>query len=123
MAQLELLHRQADEGLLLTAGNLVVSGTSNNVFGIYGTTLRTPRVDRCGVSGVMRQLVLESCNRVGLTGEESEIDLVTFLRADELFATNAVFGIRPIRRVDSASFAAGPKTQLISRLLAEHIGE
>lgn len=123
MAQLELAQRQADEGLLMTAGNRVVSGTSCNLFGVYGTTLRTPRVDRCGVRGVMRGLVLESCSEAGLTGEETELDLETFLRADELFATNAVLGIRPIRRVDSTSFAAGPKTHMIRQLLARDTGE
>lgn len=119
MAQLELVHRQADEGLLLTTGNRVVSGTSNNVFGVYGRTLRTPSVDRCGVSGVMRKLVIEASGGLGLSCEERDMDLVTFLRADELFVTNAVQGIRPVRRVDSTPFDIGASTRSIAQAVCE----
>lgn len=114
MAQLELADSGADEGLLLSTNDRIISATASNIFAIYGSTLRTPRLDRCGVRGVMRKLVLESCANVGLTVEEADMDIEAVQHADELFVTNAILGVRPVRKLDAWSFAVGPNTRLIS---------
>ena len=118
MAQIELVDREdADEGLLLSLDNRVVSGTSNNIFAVRRQRVQTPRVDRCGVRGVMRGLVLDACRTLGLAAEETNMNIETLLEADEVFVTNALAGIRPVRRLDSTTFPIGPQTNLLS----EHI--
>lgn len=117
MAQIELRDRGVDEGLLLSTGNLVVGGTSNNVFAVYGSRVCTPRIERCGVRGVMRRLVLESCAALDLPHEETDMDIEVLRRADEVFVTNALRGVRPVRRLDNQVFAAGPVTRRIGARL------
>jgi 4-amino-4-deoxychorismate lyase len=117
IAQLELADLEADEGLLLSMNDRVISATGSNVFAIYGSTLRTPRLDHCGVRGIMRNLVLESCGSAGLTGEEADMDIEALQCADELFVTNAVLGVRPVRKLDARTFAVGAYTRLIGEKL------
>ena len=44
---------------MMTAAGHVVCGTQSNLFLVRHGTLLTPPVDRCGVSGVMRRVILE----------------------------------------------------------------
>jgi 4-amino-4-deoxychorismate lyase len=117
LAQLELRQRGVDEGLLLSTSNHVVSGTSNNVFAVHGACVRTPRIERCGVRGVMRRVVLESCAALGVAAEEADMDPASLRDADEIFVTNALFGVRPVRRLDDVTYAAGPVARRVRALL------
>ena len=114
LAQLELQKRGLDEGLLLSTSGHVVSATSNNVFAVLGSRVCTPRVDRCGVRGVMRRLVLESCAPLGLEAQEVEMEITDLKRADELFVTNALFGVRPVGRLDDTVYPVGPVTRRLA---------
>jgi 4-amino-4-deoxychorismate lyase len=117
LAQIELRGHDVEQGLLLDTSGYVVGGTSSNVFAIRGTDLLTPSTARNGIAGVMRRAVLESAANVGLRPIESNITLRELQRADELFMTNAVFGIWPVAKLDDQSFAPGAAT----RRLMEHL--
>lgn len=108
LAQLELRDRGARQGLLLDTRDLVVGGTSSNVFVAKGTRLVTPAMTHCGVKGVMRRVVLATAQDLDLHVEERELTLAETLAADEIFMTNAVFGIWPVTSLDSRRFAVGP---------------
>ena len=114
LAQLELQRRGLDEGLLLSTSGNVVSATSNNVFAVFGSRVCTPRVDRCGVRGVMRRLALEACAALGLEARELDMELPELQRADELFVTNALLGVRPVTRLDGKVYAFGPVTRRLA---------
>jgi len=123
LAQLELKQRGLDEGLLLSTSGHVVSATSNNVFASFGSRVCTPRIDRCGVRGVMRRLVLESCAHLGLEAQELDMDVADLLRADELFVTNAVMGVRPVSRLDDTVYGVGPVTRRLAARLGTVAGD
>jgi 4-amino-4-deoxychorismate lyase len=118
LAQLELQKRSADEGLLLSTSGHVVSGTSSNLFAAFGARVRTPRLERCGVHGVMRRLVLETCGPLGLEAQEVDMDVRDLRQADEIFVTNALLGIRSVRRLDETVFPVGP----VARRLVGQLG-
>jgi 4-amino-4-deoxychorismate lyase len=117
LAQIELRKRGVDEGLLLSTSGHVVSATSNNVFAAFGARVCTPRLDRCGVRGVMRRLVLESCVPLGLEAQEVDMDVENLRQADELFVTNALQGVRPVCRLDDTVYPVGSVTRrLVNQL-------
>lgn len=105
LAQLELKGRSIDEGLMLGLDGRVVGGTSTNVFACFGSELRTPRITGAGVCGVMRRVVLERCPEHGLSPFETDLTPEDLYAADEVFMTNALTGIRPVRRLDRRVFA------------------
>jgi 4-amino-4-deoxychorismate lyase len=115
VAQLELRGRAVAQGLLLDTSDKIVGGTSSNLFVVRGDELATPLLGRCGVRGVMRRAVLESARALGIAASERELTLDDVLAADELFVTNALFGIWPIAAIDARRFTAGPLTR---RLMA-----
>jgi 4-amino-4-deoxychorismate lyase len=117
LARLELEGTGAHEGLLLDTGGRVVSGISSNVFAVSGSRLTTPTLTRNGVKGVMRRAVLEAAASVGLAPSEQDCAPSTLQEAEEIFTTNALFGIWPVARLDDRRLAPGPKTRaLMDRL-------
>jgi 4-amino-4-deoxychorismate lyase len=115
---------RADEGLLCDRSGYVVGGISTNIFAVSGRVLMTPRLTRCGVHGVMRRIVLEHAGRAGLESVQRDLRLEELQGSDEIFITNAVAGIRPVRRLADRHYAPGPHTRALMALLqdAERVG-
>lgn len=118
LALLELRGQPVQQGLMLDASGTVAQGTSSNVFIVAGGELATPSLARCGIKGVMRRVVLEASRALAIRAEEREIVPNELLGADEVFMTNALFGIWPVTELDGRRFAVGRTTQR----LMEHLG-
>ena len=117
LARMEWAAGQWDEGLLTDTSGSVVSGTMSNVFTVRGDTLLTPSLERCGVKGVMRRIVMELALEQGLEVEEGDFTPGLLVETDEIFLTNAVFGIWPVRQLDQQRFDPGAVTKKLMRAL------
>ncbi|MGH8149506.1 MAG: aminodeoxychorismate lyase [Steroidobacteraceae bacterium] len=122
--RLEMVLARADlagspfvEALLLSSSGDVVSGTFSNVFAVIGSRLKTPRVDRCGVAGVMRHVVMCAAAADGLAAEETRLAPADLDAATEIFLTNARVGIWPVSRLAARALGPGPVTRRLQRLL------
>lgn len=111
------------EALLFSSSDRLVSGTMSNVFIVEGSRLRTPRVDLCGVAGVMRHVVLREAANAGIPVEEAVLSAEDLLSADELFLTNARIGIWPVRALDGRPISPGPLTRRLQQLIAPLLEE
>lgn len=92
------------DALLLDNGGHLVSATSSNVFLVRGRELLTPRVDRVGVDGILRQVVLREAARLGIAAREQDLALDDLASADGMFITNARIGVVPVQRVREHAF-------------------
>lgn len=117
LARAEWSGRRWQEGLMLDEAHRVVCGTMSNLFAVQAGRLSTPRVDRCGVAGVMRAVVWRQAAGDGLPCEETDLDLAAVAGADELFLTNALIGIWPVRRLGERLFRPGPVTRRLQSLI------
>jgi len=117
LAHLELRGSDAQQGLLLDVSGRVVSGTSSNVFAVYGSEIVTPALTRCGIKGVMRRAVMAASVELGLVVSERDLTLSDVLAAEEVFVTNALFGVWPVVRLDAKRFGIGPVAQRLMRHL------
>jgi 4-amino-4-deoxychorismate lyase len=79
-----------------------VCGTMSNLFLRRGSVLTTPKLDRCGVAGVMRRWILANAAGLQLRTAERRIGWPELESAEEMFMSNAVAGIRSVRRVECA---------------------
>jgi 4-amino-4-deoxychorismate lyase len=104
MAAGEVAAAGAFEALLLDGCGHVISGAMSNVFLVRDGQVLTPRLDRCGVAGVMRAVVLRECASLGITAEDRRVTLDALLAADEVFITNARVGVVPVLRVGEHSY-------------------
>src|SRR5215472_5056710 len=109
------------EALMFSSSAALVSGTMSNVFLVRGSKVLTPCIDRCGVAGIMRGLVLEIAAGAGISAEERRLDAADLAAAAELFLTNALTGIRPVRELDGTSLVVGPVTRRLQAQLAAHL--
>jgi len=105
------------EGLLFSSSGNLVSGTMTNVFLVRESILLTPRIELCGVAGVMRRVVLREARRVGIPIRECELRAENLQAADEVFLTNARIGIWPVRSVDDRNLTPGPVTRHLQTVL------
>lgn len=96
------------EGLMLDAEDLVVCGTMTNLFLVVDGALHTPRLDRCGVAGVARALVLGCAAERGLRVDERRIARAALDSADALFVCNSVVGVWPLRELDGRRCGSSP---------------
>lgn len=109
-----------DEGLMLDEAGCVIEGTMTNLFVGMDGCLVTPSLTYSGVAGVMRDQVLLRARNAGIPIEIKEIQPVTVLAADEVFLTNSIRGLWPVRRVAEKTYSLGPLTQQINDLLEAH---
>ena len=117
MAAGEVAASGAFEALLLDGSGHVISGAMSNVFLVRDGQVLTPRLDRCGVAGVMRGIVLRECAALGMASGDGRVTLDALLAADEAFITNARLGVVPVLRVGEHSF----HMTAVARRLGAHI--
>lgn len=104
------------EGILLDREDHVISGIRSNIFLVFGDRILTPRLDRCGIRGVMRAAILaafrEQCEQRRIT-----IDMLP--EADEVFICNALHGVYAVTRIDHWEYEAGKVTRQVQEWLAK----
>jgi 4-amino-4-deoxychorismate lyase len=88
------------EGLVLDQDDFLIEGTMSNVFVKMEDRLVTPRLDRCGVNGVMRETLLDIAGVHEIPIEDCRISSTQLMSADEIFLTNSIIGIWPVRTLE-----------------------
>ncbi len=66
LAGAELREPGVDEGLMRSTDDRIVCATAANVFLVRNGELLTPQISDCGVSGVMREVVLRTAAKLGI---------------------------------------------------------
>ena len=115
LARSECAPTGAFEGLTLDAEGRLICGTMSNVFLVRDNALVTPSLHRCGVEGVMREFVMETCGDVDVC----DLTLEDLAAADEVFITNSQIGAVPVHRCDDYRWKVGPVTRRVMRQLAD----
>lgn len=118
LARDEWADQEIFEGLMRDREGGIVDGTMSNVFLRMDTVLRTPAVTECGVAGVMRARVMNIAAQYGLRTETGRIDPEQMEAADEIFLSNALFGVLPVARLGDRIFPPGPIALQLARSLS-----
>jgi len=107
------------EGLMQDETGHVIEGTMTNLFVVSGGTLLTPDLSLSGVAGVMRDLVLERAPALSLDCRIAGLKREHVLGADEMFLTNSLIGVWPVRRIESREYPVGPITRRIQEAVRD----
>lgn len=106
------------EGLMLDADDNVIEGTMSNLFCVIDNELSTPDLSHCGVKGVIRDQVIKIATQQGMKINETNISLNALYGADEVFITNSLIGIWPVRQLEYQYFSIGTVTLNISEVFS-----
>ena len=85
---------QLNDCLVLNTHNRICDGTISNVFYIHQNSIYTPPLSEGGVAGVMRQFLATELPKAGYSIHEKLCMPEDLEAADEVFLTNALYGIR-----------------------------
>jgi branched-chain amino acid aminotransferase len=102
-----------DECVTISPDGDLWEGSRSNLFVVMGHQILTPPSSGKILPGIMRNLILERGNRLGLDVREAPLSLLDrLLRPEEVFLSNSVRGIMPVRQWGEARYRApGPVTR------------
>jgi branched-subunit amino acid aminotransferase/4-amino-4-deoxychorismate lyase len=105
--------RGADDALLVTGDGRVHETSVANVWLVADGALVTPPAPERCLPGVMRSWLLDQAPHVGLPAEQRDVALDEVLAADEVWISNAVIGVQPVRALDDRRWSVWPILQRI----------
>lgn len=108
LAAAEIRDSNAVEGILLDTEDHIISAISANIFLVFEGRLLAPRLDRCGVRGVIREQILST---FAPRCEQRRMHSDMLWEADEIFICNTVRGVVPLTSVDEHVYGIGPVTR------------
>lgn len=104
LARFELSSLAEMEGLMCTADGIVAEGITSNVFWVKNGELFTPSLDIGILDGITRQWVEDYATSQGIPVRDGHFLKKELEHADEVFITNAVQELVPIREVEMRHF-------------------
>ncbi len=107
------------EGLMQDEDGNVIEGTMTNVFVVTDGMLRTPSLSSCGVEGIMRGIVIDAAKRLGIPHVVTDLTIDDLEAAQELFLTNSLIGVWPIKQLRDREYTNGPITRALQQAICE----
>jgi len=99
-AKNEAYSKGAYEAVFLTRDKLVLEGATTNIFVANGNTVYTPPLTQNILSGVTRSVVIALCRDNGIRVRERKLHYRDLIAAGEVFLTNSIIEILPVKKVD-----------------------
>ena len=103
-----------NDALLLSPVGHVADSTIANIFWLTGEGLFTPPLSDGPVAGCFRRHLMETLEDAGFPVRERSVTPEALRRADEVFLTNAMYGIRSVGRFGDRIYAR-PVTESLYR--------
>jgi 4-amino-4-deoxychorismate lyase len=102
----ELEQTAADEALVLDSDGSLVECCAANLFWRRGEQIFTPDLSQCGVNGIQRQKVMQRLHTLGMPVQEVSLPVQTLAEAEEVFITNALMPVLPVKQIDGWHYAS-----------------
>lgn len=109
-----------DNCLLINDDKNVIEALNGNLFMLMGNKLITPPISEGCLNGVMRKQILTLAKKIEtIEVEETPISPFDLQKADELFITNVIRGIQPIKKYRKKEYETKTAKDLLLRLNAQ----
>ena len=110
----------ADEALFITRDKTVLECASSNIFLVKNGRIITPALTQNILPGITRQNVINICKKNNINISQKKVHYFEMREADEIFITNSISDIMPVKMVDFREIAKcnvpGRVTELVSVL-------
>lgn len=108
-----------DNCLLLNNDKQIVEALNGNLFLVKDGILKTPPLSDGCLNGIIRKKVMDVVHKLdNYELQESSISPFELQKADELFITNSISGIRPITKYRKKQFGLSVAKDLLGKLNA-----
>ena len=119
VAMREAEAKEADGALMLNVAGKAASTAIGNIFLIKGEELITPGVDQAILPGIMRMVLLQLADSLGLRRTERDVEQNEIFTADCLFQTNSLRLLNPILRIDEKMTGGRDSRFLLQAIVKE----
>lgn len=103
--------------LLLNENKMVVEALNGNVFLVKDNVIKTPPLSEGALNGIIRKQLISIIKTMGNYNlEEATISPFELQKADELFITNVIVGIRPVTRYRKKEYRGEVAKDLLAKL-------
>lgn len=119
LAKLEANRAGVDGALMLDRHGFVAETDTSNIFLVRAGALATPRSTAC-LHGITRRVVIELARASGRPTLETDISLMDFYSADEVFTTGTVQEVVPVAEIDGRVIGAGTIGPVTAQLVAAY---
>jgi branched-chain amino acid aminotransferase len=104
MAALQAKAHKWNDAVVLNMHGRICDTTIANLFIVKNGSVFTPSLAEGCVAGVMRKQVLALLRQQGWSVAEAALTPEALLHADEVFVTNAIYGLRWVQRVNEKEY-------------------
>jgi len=112
------------ESIMLNTEGNVTEASGSNVFFVADNVCRTPDLHSGILPGITRRVVIECAAEMGYPVQETSCSPAELRTADEVFLTNSVIELIPVRSVDAALVGRqcpGPVTQRLTAAYKDRV--
>jgi aminodeoxychorismate lyase len=106
---------KTQECIMLDPHAQVISVSQGNIFAFKHGVLMTPGLDECGIAGTRRQVIIELARKLNISVEICNLSVSELLACDEIFISNSVVGIKPIRQINEVKYAQHTLTKKLKK--------
>ncbi|MYM62178.1 aminodeoxychorismate lyase [Pseudomaricurvus sp. HS19] len=108
----ECQKKGVEDGVVVSIEGNIIETTHSNLIVQREGKLLTPRLDRCGVSGVMRQYLMGSvAPSAGLAIEEADLSLAELESIAGALTCNSIRGVHEVAQIDTVKLTTGDLLQ------------
>jgi 4-amino-4-deoxychorismate lyase len=117
LAQMARDEAAEDEVLMLSSAGWLIGGSMSNVFLADDSGLFTPELCDCGVSGVMRQLVLEAAASHGVAVRVRAVARGELAGVREMFVTNVRWGVQSVQLLQGRTLPSDARARQLRGMI------
>lgn len=114
-------HLKTQECIMLDPQAQVISASQGNIFAFKNGVLLTPGLSECGIEGTRRQVIIELARGLGISVEICSLSVAELLACDEVFISNSVMGIKPIRQINEQKYSQHQLTTQLQNAFNEYL--
>jgi len=118
LAGLYKRNKGLDECIVLNDLGSISEAISSNLFVVFNGVLYTPALSEGCIPGVMRKNIIEVAKQYNIEVQECPLNPAVLLKADEVFLTNTIKGLRWVETYREMRYKHEMATDLVNKLNA-----
>ena len=105
------------DGIALDVSGHVIETTMANVYWVKQGVIYTPDLMNAGVAGVMRRVIVERLSSCEHTLSIGHYTFEELSDAEEVFISNSILGVAPVKSIGTQTFSIGTITKKIQEMV------
>ncbi|NBV74677.1 MAG: aminodeoxychorismate lyase [Methylococcaceae bacterium] len=108
LARSEWQDERFQEGIMSDSQGFLIEGTMSNLFWLRDQTVFTPCLAQAGIDGIVRQWLISYLQAKSILVETGQFTLDHIVNAHEVWVTNSIIGIWPVKAINDQAYVLGP---------------